>query len=809
MKLKLLKKLMIICMSFGLAVTSVPASVLAAGDSTIETYSEDVTEAHQSSAETEAETKKHKETEKETKHHSETEVQSGFVPDTEIPVQIEASVQEAPVQEVTPETQAAAGKAVRSTNNPVQVGEQDKDYIKEGNNYTIKEDCEVTMVLKDGISIGDIVVENNAVLKLYLKGKKENSIANISGAGEVIFCKTNNDIVCNGKVSLKGSISVAKLTVEGGTLFGNGRVESSEVVVKGGSLACNILDTIKVTSSSGKELKKTVFKVDKNAFCTISGAEDNVVWSDTEGNVVLYLASDSLAAIQIDAVSFNVSENEDSITVKKQAYTYEDKSIKKGKSTTAYTVQAGADLETVYGEKLENVDIITVTGTKDYIPGVSLEYDESMDATLELKDATTKGYKVTKTDVKEIPGEYSYSLSQVTVTDTLGFEHELTGTVNLKIEKKELTPTITVNKTSTSSKSKATKVYDGTTDVPEDTCELTGFTDVVSGDKASDILAAATATFVYDHADVATAKKITATVTLKGDWGKKYTVASVEKSAEITKARCPDELTKKLVKPTLEERHYEWFSYKTTAGQEYAYSEKAKDDEWKLSKNAEIITYINEVDGEEVALKSGTSYKVYTRIPESDNYLASDPVSVSFKTLRAPKEAKESDVKLTGVTDNSTQKLDTTLEFTATGSTYVDDKDYEPSLDDEKYVPYSWKLTDTTTWKNQKSTQKFTVKPTQAGTYTIVATFRKYVYNGEEWERDEDGDVKKSLTFKANSTGISSTSSTNKSGSTSTVKSTTTAAKTGDTTPLIPIAAAFVLSGAVIAAVTKKRKRCN
>ena len=90
-----------------------------------------------------------------------------------------------------------------------------------------------------------------------------------------------------------------------------------------------------------------------------------------------------------------------------------------------------------------------------------------------------------------------------------------------------------------------------------------------------------------------------------------------------------------------------------------------------------------------------------------------------------------------------------------------------------------------------------------------MAAFRKYVYNGEEWERDEDGDVKKSLTFKANSTGTSSTSSTNKSGSTSTVKSTTTAAKTGDTTPLIPIAAAFVLSGAVIAAVTKKRKRCN
>ena len=102
--------------------------------------------------------------------------------------------------------------------------------------------------------------------------------------------------------------------------------------------------------------------------------------------------------------------------------------------------------------------------------------------------------------------------------------------------------------------------------------------------------------------------------------------------------------------------------------------------------------------------------------------------------MRAPQEAKESDVKFTGVTDNSTQKLNTALTFTATGSTYVDDKDYKPSADDEKYVPYSWKLTDTTTWKGDKSTQTFTMTPTQAGTYTIVATFRKYVYDGKKWE---------------------------------------------------------------------------
>lgn len=805
MKLKFLKKLTIICMSFSLAVTMLPASVLAAGDDTVETYTQESPEVIGRSTE---EQTKAPDTEPETKkHQKETEIHSGFVPDTEIPVQTEA-----PVQEVTPETagenQASVGKMVRSTGRVTVSGTPGIDYINENGKYTVKEN--VTMTLKDGAGVGEVTVEAGKTLTLVLKGTKENVITKIDGEGKVVVSNTSN-----GKASLKDSISVAELVMQGGTILGQGTVKSASLNITGGSLACNV--------ESVTSLKRTEFQVEKNAACTISdlemngvlvNAEDNTVWSDGNGKVVLYLAGASTVSFNVKAMIFDISEDGSTVTAKQQSYTYEDSSIKKGKSLTAYTVKAGADLKTVYGEKLENADIITVSGSKDYLPEVTLDdYDGSMDVTLELKDPTAKGYKVTKKNVKEVPVSepYSYELTQVTVKDTFGYEHELTGVVTLTIDKKELTPTITINKTSTTSKSKATKVYDGTTDVPEDTCELTGFSDIVEGDKAADILAAATASFVYDDANVAKAKKITATVTLKGDWGKKYTVASVDKSAEITKAPLTEELMKTLgisiVKPEIEERHYEWLTYKTVAGQEYAYSEKAKDDEWKLYSKAGTVKYINEVDGEEVALKAGTSYKIYTRIPETDNYQASDPVYTSIKTLRAPKEAKESDVKLSGVTDNSTQKLDTTLNFTATGSTYVDEKDYKPSLDDEKYVPYSWKLTDTTVWKKQASTQKFTVKPTKAGTYTIVATFRKYVYNGEEWERDEDGDVKKSVTFKANATGSSTGSGSSGSGSSSTVKSATTAARTGDTTPLAPIAGAFVLSGAALAAVWKKRKK--
>ena len=53
-----------------------------------------------------------------------------------------------------------------------------------------------------------------------------------------------------------------------------------------------------------------------------------------------------------------------------------------------------------------------------------------MDSSLELKDGTTKGYKVTKKNAKEKPDEKSFDLSEVVVTDTFGYEHTLSGTVN-------------------------------------------------------------------------------------------------------------------------------------------------------------------------------------------------------------------------------------------------------------------------------------------------------------------------------------------------------------------------------------------
>ena len=267
------------------------------------------------------------------------------------------------------------------------------------------------------------------------------------------------------KANLKGSIDVAETTVEGGTLFGSGTIKSTQVSLNGGSIACKVTNDVK---SGDLTLKASEFTVEKDAVCTIdnvqlNGADvsmdANTVWSDSNGKAVVYFQPASTVAFSIKAVTFTSSEETtDSITAKEQNYTYEDGNLKKGKSATAYTVKVGADLTTTYGEKLENVDIITVSAAKDYTPEVSLrDYDEAMDSSLELKDGTAKGYKVTKKNIKEKPDEKSFSLNEVLVTDTFGYDHILSGTVNYKIEKKELTPLISVNKTSTTSKNKATK----------------------------------------------------------------------------------------------------------------------------------------------------------------------------------------------------------------------------------------------------------------------------------------------------------------------------------------------------------------
>ena len=835
MKLKLLKKLMIICMSFSLSVSMVPASVLAAGKDSSEGDTQAVqvisSDTESESANTETETKN-----QETKHHKdkETEIKGGFVPESESQAVIES---EAVITEQASQTEGEAGQKKGA------VGKKTRDIAnKDGcdiiDGVLTVTGNEATIVMNNGESVSEVRVDAGKTLHVYLLGTETNTIDKITGEGTVILEKGGSEgtEVSNGKLSVSGEISVANLTVNGGTLLGSAEITSTNIVYTQGAIACKVKSgsTVKSSSGSAKELKKLTLSVGKaDVPCVVSGITvggsvkgESIVWSDADGKVTVYV--DNLATAKCIVQTYETKiENKSDLTITTENWTYASGNMEVEDTATS-SVTVGGDVTSTYGEEtLSNKTIVKVTDKNDYITSVKMNaknYDSSMDDALKVESVSDGlgGYKITKNNKYQIPTTEEYKISKVTVKDKLGYEHTLSGTVNYTVEKKVLTPSVVPAKSSTTSQSKITKTYDGTTEAA-DACKLSGFvnTETQDANEISKAVAAGgsvgayfkTATYTYDSSDVATASKVTVTLEFKegSDLDKKYTIEPLDISAEITKAPLTEKLMKSLgitlTKPEVTERHYQYLKYKTVAGQEYAYSEKAKDDEWKLAKKASTITYVNEVDGEEQDLKAGTSYKIYTRIPESDNYLASDPVSVSVKTLRAPQEAKESDVKFTGVTDNSTQKLNTALTFTATGSTYVDDKNYKPSADDEKYVPYSWKLTDTTTWKGDKSTQTFTMTPTQAGTYTIVATFRKYVYDGKKWVYSEGDDVKKSITFKANESGTSSSTSGSGSSSSSSSGSTNTAAKTGDTTPVVPVAAALVVSGAALALTLKKRKK--
>ena len=373
-------------MSFSLSVSMVPASVLAAGKDSSEGDTQAVqvisSDTESESANTETETKN-----QETKHHKdkETEIKGGFVPESESQAVIES---EAVITEQTPQTESetgqkkgAVGKKVKTAGKITPNGTPNVDYKNENGKYTILEDKAVTLTLSDGASLGEVIVKSGATLTIVLKGTTTNIIGTISGEGKVQFAKTSN-----GKANLKGSIDVAETTVEGGTLFGSGTIKSTQVSLNGGSIACKVTNDVK---SGDLTLKASEFTVEKDAVCTIdnvqlNGADvsmdANTVWSDSNGKAVVYFQPASTVAFSIKAVTFTSSEETtDSITAKEQNYTYEDGNLKKGKSATAYTVKVGADLTTTYGEKLENVDIITVSAAKDYTPEVSLrDYDEAM-----------------------------------------------------------------------------------------------------------------------------------------------------------------------------------------------------------------------------------------------------------------------------------------------------------------------------------------------------------------------------------------------------------------------------------------------
>lgn len=117
--------------------------------------------------------------------------------------------------------------------------------------------------MNNGESVSEVRVDAGKTLHVYLLGTETNTIDKITGEGTVILEKGGSEgtEVSNGKLSVSGEISVANLTVNGGTLLGSAEITSTNIVFTQGAIACKVKSgsTVKSSSGSAKELKADAF----------------------------------------------------------------------------------------------------------------------------------------------------------------------------------------------------------------------------------------------------------------------------------------------------------------------------------------------------------------------------------------------------------------------------------------------------------------------------------------------------------------------------------------------------------------------
>lgn len=106
-------------------------------------------------------------------------------------------------------------------------------------------------------------------------------------------------------------------------------------------------------------------------------------------------------------------------------------------------------------------------------------------------------------------------------------------------------------------------------------------------------------------------------------------------------------------------------------------------------------------------------------------------VQVSVKAY-VPKVPDTSELKIQGVSSNSTYKTNTAISFSAVGAS----AGTPLRKGDARYVPYAWKLGANSYTTFADTNYKAELKSSNAGTYTLTVSYRKDVYDGKEWKSD-------------------------------------------------------------------------
>ena len=188
-------------------------------------------------------------------------------------------------------------------------------------------------------------------------------------------------------------------------------------------------------------------------------------------------------------------------------------------------------------------------------------------------------------------------------------------------------------------------------------------------------------------------------------------------------------------------------------------------------------------------------------VKNPDNISTVIAVSITVNAYKGT-EVKESENKITGIDANGKYDTNSKITFTAVGAGMNNES---PKKGDTRYLPGSWKITETRTWDAAPYTATFRVS--KAGQYTLSVTFKQQKYNGSKWENTGSESSQK-VTFKVSQAATVTTAATATPKPTVTGTNKKSAVQTGDNTPVMTFVIILVAAVACIGGVVVyKRKK--
>ncbi len=853
-----IKRLMVLGLVCSLAFSVTPLPAMAAENET-------QTESEKQTEETETQTETQKETSKETESPVVKPQESETKKETEKPKETETQKAEEKPEEKKETEAAVPGKPVKKTAKTAEnIGslvlsgegiQKDVDYAYDSvtGTLTIKTNKKMSLSGSGTEMEGTLVIEaeeaNLTLENVTFKNKTGNALVvnekkklNLTLMGSSKFLTEKEDMAA-AKIEMGAEISVEG---EGKVEF-SGKGTGKDLSMSRGNAKEDVPSVLKLKDGTVKALNGisvTGTEADKKVKVSITGGNTDITTGSDSSKIEVTGAEDTKKVYRSELTLEDADKQVEGLTVSvagtpydygnKGIYTNADKKVflylpegkaevKVGNAVYAAEIKTDGTAKFVKVEAVLSADAITIpeavygytpsaetivikntaaapTNVKAELQGTDADKftlvtpaDVTVPAGTESTPGKNEQFKISP---KEQLGAGTYQAELVIKGDE---RQNVTIKVSFTVKKAKLVPKAKIDK----------KVYDGTT-AATGKVTLTG---AVAGEnpKLKD-----TVTYKFNSKNVKDATTVTVSnLELDADSAKNYELTETEIKVKASIAKAPNEKKNEkprtpVIKPVYDSTTHKWHLEMTTyEGQEYLFFGKVvtkltsvnlKSKNWAYGTKKTVTDHVIPL-----TISEGTTYTVWTRYAGDDNHEAGTELAYGTVTPKqAPKTYSTSDNKITGITAGTSYKTNSVLAFRAEGAG-MDNKN--PNEGDERYLPISWKVSESHTWSAAPYEASFKMPST--GSYTLYVTFRKQTYDGSKWVDSTTTSVS-SVSFKVSADGVNGTGLKLSGGSTTTGKpSPASAAKTGDDTPILPMIAVFLAAGIVLAGYlfSKKRKK--